>query len=331
MSDHDPTRAAGAAQPTRRHRRDATAQRAAFEAAWANHGTSQRQFAAEHHLPRTTLQHWLHRKAALQADPVVASFLESPQGLAFVHGILTAAHLAFAQQGPCGIRLISLFLRLTGLDRVAASSYGAQQQQATAVEAGIIAFGQGERTRLAAGMAPREISLCEDETFHPQTCLVALEPVSNFLLLEQYAQRRDAATWTAATSKALEGLPVSVRQAIGDEAKGLLAHARDGLGVPHGPDLFHVQHELCKATAAVLAAQVRRARQAVADAQARIDEWRARQEEAARQPRRPGRPLDYAMRLEVAEHGRACATARLAAAEQRQEQMREAIRGLGAD
>jgi hypothetical protein len=331
VSDHDPTRAAGAAQPTRRHRRDATAQRAAFEAAWANHGTSQRQFAAEHHLPRTTLQHWLHRKAALQADPVVASFLESPRASPSSTASSPPPTWPSPSKAPAASAFISLFLRLTGLDRVAASSYGAQQQQATAVEAGIIAFGQGERTRLAAGMAPREISLCEDETFHPQTCLVALEPVSNFLLLEQYAQRRDAATWTAATSKALEGLPVSVRQALGDEAKGLLAHARDGLGVPHGPDLFHVQQELCKATAAVLAAHVRRARQAVADAQARIDEWRARQEEAARQPRPPGRPLDYAMRLEVAEHGRACATARLAAAEQRQELMREAIRGLGAD
>ena len=32
----------------------------------------------------------------------------------------------------------------------------------------------------------RNITLCEDETFHPQICLVALEPVSNFLILKAY-------------------------------------------------------------------------------------------------------------------------------------------------
>jgi hypothetical protein len=26
--------------------------------------------------------------------------------------------------------------------------------------------------------------VCEDETFHPATCLVALEPISNFIVLE---------------------------------------------------------------------------------------------------------------------------------------------------
>ena len=37
-----------------------------------------------------------------------------------------------------------------------------------------------------------------DETFHPEICLVAIEPVSNFILLERYAADRSAATWTQA-------------------------------------------------------------------------------------------------------------------------------------
>lgn len=53
-------------------------------------------------------------------------------------------------------------------------------------------FGREEDQRLAAAMPPRGIGLCEDETFHPQICLVAIEPVSNFLLLEQ--QRHQQAT-----------------------------------------------------------------------------------------------------------------------------------------
>ena len=53
-----------------------------------------------------------------------------------------------------------------------------------ALEQAVLRFADAQRTRLAAGMPPREISVCQDETFHPQTCLVAIEPVSNFLLLE---------------------------------------------------------------------------------------------------------------------------------------------------
>jgi Family of unknown function (DUF6399) len=328
VSTADSTVPAPAAQPARWHRAESASHLDAFTAAFP---TSQRQFARQQGVPRTTLQHWLGRKAALDADPVAAAFLESAQGLAFVHRLLTAAHLVFTQEGPCGIRHISHFLRLTRLDRVVASSYGAQQQYAATLERGVVTFGKDERARLAPGMAPREISVCQDETFHPQICLVAIEPVSNFLLLEQYAERRDAATWTAAMKPALEGLAVTVVQSVGDEAKGLLAHARDGLGVPHGPDLFHVQHELCKGTAPVLAAQTRRAQQRVADAQTRVDGLRSQQQQAAGQPRRPGRPIDYPMWLEEAETCWGWEARQLAATEGRQTQMREAIRGLGSD
>jgi len=40
--------------------------------------------------------------------------------------------------------------------------------------------------RLGQQMPESNITLCEDETFHPPICLVAIEPVSNFLILEAY-------------------------------------------------------------------------------------------------------------------------------------------------
>jgi hypothetical protein len=46
---------------------------------------------------------------------------------------------------------------------------------------------------------------------------------------------------------------------VGDCAKGLVAHALHGLGVPHSPDLFHAQHELTTALAPALAAKTRQA------------------------------------------------------------------------
>ncbi|MGH9849772.1 MAG: DUF6399 domain-containing protein, partial [Blastocatellia bacterium] len=93
-------------------------------------------------------------------------------------------------------------------------------------------------------MLPKKITVCEDETFHPEICLVAIEPVSDFILVEKYAPQRDAETWNQALEQALEGWPVEVIQSTGDEAKGILAHVREGLGAHHSPDLFHGQQEL---------------------------------------------------------------------------------------
>jgi hypothetical protein len=42
-----------------------------------------------------------------------------------------------------------------------------------------------QRRQLGEGLAPRTITVCEDETFHPEICLMGLEPVSNFILLER--------------------------------------------------------------------------------------------------------------------------------------------------
>src|SRR5882672_11366218 len=69
-------------------------------------GTSQRQFAREHDLPRSTLQYWAQRHDALDLDPdpATAAFLGSAAGLAFLHRLLTAARLVFCLQGPCGLR-----------------------------------------------------------------------------------------------------------------------------------------------------------------------------------------------------------------------------------
>jgi hypothetical protein len=81
-------------------------------------------------------------------------------------------------------------------------------------------------------MSHRDLTVCEDETFHPQICLVALEPVSGFLLLEQYAADRQAATWTQALKAALVGLDVAVIQGTSDEAGALQSACRGGLGCP---------------------------------------------------------------------------------------------------
>ena len=99
------------------------------------------------------------------------SFFESPQGLAFLHRLLTAVHLVFGQSHDGGIRGMCWFLELSLLDRFVAASYGSQQRVASDLEKLIGLFGDEEDHRRAQQMPKREITLCEDETFHPQICL----------------------------------------------------------------------------------------------------------------------------------------------------------------
>jgi PAS domain-containing protein len=142
--------------------------------------------------------------------------------------------------------------------------------------------------------------VCEDETFHPEVCLVGLEPVSNFILLEQYAKDRTAATWTQALTAALEGLAVEVIQGTSDEGKGLVSHVQSALGAHHSPDLFHVQHEVVKATSLPLARQVKQAEAAVAQARG---QWQAAREAQAAFERQPqparGRPPAFEARTQA--------------------------------
>lgn len=192
-----------------------------------------------------------------------SSFFESPQGLAFLHHLLCAVHLVLGQANDGGIRNICWLLELSQLGRFLATSYGAQHVVAVNIEKAIQQFGEEEQARLAKEMSHREITLCEDETFHPQICLVAIEPVSNYLILEEYAAKRDASTWNAAISEALRPLSVTVTQCVSDQATALISHAETNLGVHHSPDLFHIQQEASRATSVPLARQTENAQKAL--------------------------------------------------------------------
>ena len=82
---------------------------------------------------------------------------------------------------------------------------------------------------------------------------------AGFILLECCQPHRDADTWNRMVAQATQGLPVSVVQVTSDEARGLVAHARDGLGAQHSPDLMHAQQELHRATSLPLQRQAQQA------------------------------------------------------------------------
>lgn len=315
--------------PTRSWKREeSTAELAAFEME-AGCAKSQREFSREHEVPRTTLQYWIERKATVAAPSVWVGFFESPEGLEFLHQLLVALHFGFGFLGPSGLRMIMQVIELAGLGPFIANSFGSHQKFAVAMEREICDFGVEQRQKLAAHMPPKDITACQDETFHPAPCLVAIEPVSNFILLEAYAEGRDAATWNEQFAAALAGLPVRVVQSTSDEGKGLLAHVRTGLGAHHSPDLFHGQQELSRATSVGLAGQVRQAEQRMEDAQTMVESVAAQARSWAERPHGPGRPPNFVQRAVEAEATRHAAEQELDAARVRQERAHQAIRGIG--
>src|SRR5438128_11835390 len=91
-------------------------------------GLSLRQAAQALEVPRSTLQAWRAYQESLDAHPAVVAFFHSAPGLAFLHRLVVALHLVYTEVGACGIRLVCLFLRITGLDRFVGASYGVQQR-----------------------------------------------------------------------------------------------------------------------------------------------------------------------------------------------------------
>ena len=292
---------------------------------------SQRQVAKQLGVARSTLQGWNARAAASDCPPALAQFLESPEGVQWLHRQVIAAHFAITLLGGAGVRVVCQFLELSGLAQFVAASYGTQQGLNAALEEALGHYAREQRAQLAKGMPYREITVCEDETYHPEICLVGLEPVSNFILLEQYAKDRSAATWTQALEAALQGLAVGVNQGTSDEAKGLLGHVQKQLGAHHSPDLFHVQHEVAKAISLPLARQADQAESEVAQAQAHLEGQRQARSAYQRQPQRPrGRPPAFDQRVkqalgELVQAERGCEQAQA-----RQVEGREIVRELAA-
>jgi len=189
--------------------------------------------------------------------PHVADFFQRGPGLAFFHRLVIAFQLVCVEVGACGMRLVCLFLHLTGLNRFVAASYGAQQQVNLQVEQALVTYDHEETARLASGMPHKDLTVTQDETCTGGLCLITMDPESNCILVEQLAQARDQTPWDALMAPALAPLKCRVIQSTSDEAPGLLASVEHYLEAHHSPDFFHVQHELVKAVSGPMATKER--------------------------------------------------------------------------
>ncbi len=299
------------------------------EAIENNPDVSQREIIEHLGIPRSTLRHWLSRKNSIDTSSEVINFFESPVGTAFLHRLVLGAHFVFATCNPCGVRPICLYLELTGLNRFVASSYGSQQKISVSMEEGSAAFDAQETSRLAMEMPLKEISTVEDETFHPETCLVAIEPVSNYILLEEYAEGRKADDWTSAFKKATEDLNIEVNQCTSDEARGIISHVTNDLKAHHSPDLFHVQQEVIKGTSIVLESRRKKAGKALTEASNEVKHHEESKAIYNKGKRPVGRTPDFDKRIGNAMDREVKAKKALEIAEKHRESAKQAVKGIG--
>jgi hypothetical protein len=284
---------------------------------------SQRHCAEQLGIPHATFNYWMRHGSPDHGDPVDC-FFRSVAGEDVLRRIVLAALTTFGLQGACGLRPFGTFLERAGLDRFVASSRGALQPLAAHLESALVAFRDGEQAALAQQMKPRTITLVPDEHFHSgQPCLVAVEPVSGFLLVECYRDRRDADTWQAAIAAGTKGMAVEVVQLTSDLARALVCCAEKGLHVAHTPDLFHGQRDLLQPLLLPLTRPVQQAEKDLHKAQ----QHTAKLDVPAEQVQSPQEldALINAVRHEVRSEER------LEQAQERQDQAVQEVRGVADD
>ena len=294
-------------------------------------GGSLAQVAEEQQIPESTMRHWVTRAQEADGPPAWSEFFESPEGLQLLHQITVAAKFMLTQVVGGGVRTLCQFLELSGLWRFVAAGYGTQCLAVQELEEQIGAFGKQQRQRLASQMPSKPITLTEDETFHVgEPCLVASEPVSNFILVEEHTEDRKADTWNDRVKKGLEGLPVEVIQSTSDEGTALLRHVRESLGAHHSPDLFHPQQDISRATSLTLQRQVNHAERTVNEAKGDLNKVVEKAEAYAEQPKGPGRSPNFDSQIQQAQEMIAEAEAVLGEVRQRREDVRQEARGISA-
>ncbi len=293
---------------------------------------SQRDFAQQSGIPRSTLGDWLRTPPPAGVDPTVVAFFQTPQGEELLRRLLLALLLVFVLRGTTGIRSVSLVLGLAGLDAFVGTSFGTLQHLAKAIEQHLGDYHDVEFERLAALMSRTRIAVCADENFHvADPCLVAIEPASGFILAETLRRNRDADTWTDLIKQATAKLPVEVVRLTSDQARGLVSCASSGLDVPHGPDLFHVQRDLQAPLLLPLRRRMNESRKRLQHGEQALTAAQKHRQDYQNQPRRPGRPPDHEGKVQQCRGLLEIAGRHLQQDEELLETTRQAVRGLGDD
>jgi hypothetical protein len=225
--------------------------------------------------------------------------------------------------------MVRALLTLTGLHTLIACSPSTLHRARRAMIAAIGEWADAQGKALGKIMKPKDLLVALDENFHQGLMLVAMDAVSNFILVETFADKRDAESWASVLRASVGSWPVRIVGLLGDEAKGLIRCAREHLKVLKGSDLFPMQHEICKGASGLLRGLLSRAQARVEQAQKAIEQVHKAREKQEQRPRGPGRPIHWAAREQAATEALTKAEAEVKRVESYRERLRAGVRALG--
>jgi hypothetical protein len=247
----------------------------------------------------------------MEVEPEMLIFFESPVSIGFLYRLVFASHIVMRLIGACGIRLVHLLLELTRINQYAASSYSAQQKLSIIMEEAVV---DEEKKRLAEGMEPKKITVCQDEIFHPEKCLLAIESVSNFILAMKYFCGREGA------------------QSTRNEGKDIVHYEEEVLGAHHSPRLYPIESALVKRSSVVRESRKNRAEKAVNESAKEVGCHLQGKEAYINSTCGPVRFSKFNKRIQEAQEKKAEAMAALNMTKGHQERIKETrIQGISED
>jgi len=320
-----------ASLPNKKYRLESGRKIVDFESAVKLYGSQRR--AAEHTgIPRSTYHHLHDREKKFDMSEVTLQFFRTPDGIHFLHRLTLSIEFVISHICGSGVGAIQKLYELSQLDKIIAASDGSLCDRLQRLESSVMEFGEIQFEQLSKNMPKKPIACALDETFPSDICLVGMEPVSNFILTEQFAQKRDSETWEQAMQGVLSALPVNVFQVVSDEARALIKYCRDHLGAHHSPDLFHVQQEISKATSAPMRSRLKSAQSGYDTAtQALQLIWDEKREIEALEVKPVGRPVNYEQRLDDYAQVHQEHLNHLAVTAHQKQSIQEANKGIGDD
>jgi hypothetical protein len=202
-------------------------------------------------------------------------FWETEEGRRWLIRLVVATLYTFSLKRGVGAETIREFFVRLHLERHVGCSPSALRGLVDVLAQAILETAQAwEREGMTVGET-RPIIGAVDETFLERMMLVFMDLVSGYLLFEEVAADRTYDTWHTLVKARLEALGVGVFYLVSDRAKALIKLAETGLDCLSLPDLFHLIHDLGKSYALSIWSRLRQARQALRQAQERLDTCQA--------------------------------------------------------
>lgn len=229
-------------------------------------GNSQRAAAVIADVPRTTLQHRA-KPRELPFHQNVSDFLQTPEGAEFLNFIILSVAMGFVVCSGVGLPAFIRWLKECKLDSFVASSYGTWRTIVSKMESTAQVIAEEENKKHAKNVSGKEVTIGLDETWLKKMCLVCAEMPSGFILFESYQEKRDRDTWKKVWDEEVAPYSLKPIQVVADAGTGIRGFIEGTLRTYRSPDLFHIEHDLCKALARFLATKEQSAKENITERQ----------------------------------------------------------------